>query len=391
MNEQDPTPFDLASTQPLPLRRTPLWATHKALGGEFVEFGGWDMPVQYKGAGLVAEHLATRARVGLFDVSHMGEFLVEGPEAIAVANRLVTNDIGSMRDGQACYAALCDADGHTVDDVFVYRIGPRRVLIVVNASNADKDYEHVISVATGDAVITNASSEFAQIALQGPAAHAVLEAALPGPILHAPRNRVGRHEGKGPLSDAEIWVATTGYTGEPGYELYCPPTVAAALWASLMSHGEAHGIAPVGLGARDTLRLEAGYCLYGHELSPVQCPLEAGIGWAVKLTPDKGDFVGRAAIEARKAAGLARKRIGVEMEERGIPRQDYAIFAGAEGGAAIGAITSGTQSPSLKRPIGMAYVASDRAVPGTPVFVEVHGKRRRARVVKPVFYTTQAT
>jgi aminomethyltransferase len=381
------------------LARTPLYEAHKALGGEFVPFAGWDMPVQYrrpvpavgnKDGGLVAEHLACRATAGLFDVSHMGEILIEGPDAVGVANRIVTNDVGKLAVGEACYSALCREDGTTVDDIYCYRIGEQVMLIVVNASNVAKDFAHMQRVAEGNARLTNASHDFAQIALQGPAAYAILEAVLPGPTLRQPRNRIARHEGTGALAGLVPWVATTGYTGEPGYELYCTPEAAPRLWAALIEAGAPHGIAPVGLAARDTLRLEAGYCLYGHELDDTTNPLEAGIAWAVKLTADKGPFVGRAALEAIKAAGLSRRRVGIELEDRGIPRQGYPIYTVAEGGEPVGHVTSGTQSPSLKRPVGLAYVAKDVAAPGTPVWVEIHGKRRRARVEKPVFYTTAA-
>lgn len=365
------------------LLRTPLYAAHVAAGGQMVPFAGWEMPVQYAGKGLVAEHAATRTAAGLFDVSHMGEIIVEGPGATATLNALVTNDVSKMEEGTACYALLCHATGGTVDDLFVYRLEQERYLVCVNASNKDKDYAYMKAHAKQPELLHDRSDDFAQIALQGPKAKEILARVLPGDALDLPRNRIRVHSFHG----ADTLVATTGYTGEPGYEIYCPPEIATDLWNALLAGGADLGISPVGLGARDTLRLEMGYALYGHELDDDTNGYEAKVAWAIKL--DKaGGFIGRDALAAVKAAGAARKLVGLKMVDRGIARDGAPIV---ENGTQIGHVTSGTHSPSLKQAIALAYVPARLATLGTVVTVELRGEPRKAEVVAYPFVQTALT
>jgi aminomethyltransferase len=365
------------------LQRTPLYAAHVAAGGQMVPFAGWEMPVQYAGRGVVAEHMATRTTAGLFDVSHMGEIIVEGPGATATLNGLVTNDVSKLEEGTACYALLCHANGGTVDDLFVYRLGPERYLVCVNASNKDKDYAYMKAHASKPELLHDRSDDFAQIALQGPNAAEILARVLPGEALGLPRNRIRVHSFHG----ADMLVATTGYTGEPGFEIYCPPELAMDLWNALMTGGADLGISPVGLGARDTLRLEMGYALYGHELDDETNGYEAKVGWAIKL--DKaGGFIGRDALAGIKTAGVKRKLVGLKMVDRGIAREGTPIV---ENGQRVGHVTSGTHSPNLKQAIAMAYVPSASAALGQIVTVELRGEPRKAQVVSYPFVQTALT
>ncbi|GMV43034.1 MAG: aminomethyltransferase [Myxococcales bacterium] len=353
-------------------RRTPLHDRHVQAGGRLIDFAGWELPVQY--SGVLDEHATVRGAVGLFDVSHMGELRVTGPDAIAAVNRVVTNDVSKLVDGQAQYTAVCHPDGGIVDDMIVYRVGPTEVFICVNASNRDKDHAHYREFLSGDCVLEDQGDQWAQLALQGPLAGATLagvfgeDLVAAMPPFHFRDLRFG---------GAMVRVATTGYTGEKGVELYVAPDHAGALWDALMAAGASHGIKPCGLGARDTLRLEMGYCLYGNDIDDTTTPLEAGLGWVTKL--GKGDFVGRDALLRQKEAGVPRRLVGIELLDRGIPRHGYPIFA--EGGA-IGHVTSGTMSPTLKKPVAMGYVPTAFAAPGTPIEVEIRDRRVAARVVK---------
>ena len=365
------------------LLRTPLFDAHVAAGGQMVGFAGWEMPVQYAGRGLVAEHAATRTAAGLFDVSHMGEIIVEGPGATETLNLLVTNDISKLEHGTAAYALLPHADGGTVDDLFVYRLEEERYLVCVNASNKDKDFAHMKKHAKNPALLHDRSDDFAQIALQGPKAAEILALVLPGDALGLPRNRIRVHSFHG----ADTLVATTGYTGEPGFEIYCPPEVATALWNELLAAGAPFGISPVGLGARDTLRLEMGYALYGHELDDTTNGFEAKVGWAIKLEK-AGGFVGRDALVAIKAAGLRKKLVGLVMVDRGIAREGTPIV---RDGQKIGHVTSGTHSPNLKQAIALAYVPPELSALGTIVHVELRGEPRQAKVVSYPFVQTALT
>jgi aminomethyltransferase len=362
------------------MKQTPLNAVHKALGARMVPFGGWEMPVQY--AGVIEEHLAVRGRAGLFDVSHMGEIEVRGPEALALVQRLTTNDAALLADGQVQYSALCYPDGGVVDDVTLYRSSASHFLFCVNASNTDKDFAwmqevHAESGLRG-ATLTNRSDEFAQLALQGPRAGAILArlTALSLDAIHY------YHFGEGEVAGAPALISRTGYTGEDGFELYVPAAAAVGLWDRLLQAGRDDGLVPVGLGARDTLRLEKGYALYGHELSPAITPLEAGLGWIVKLA--KGDFVGRDALVRQQSAGIPRRLVGLVMAERGIPREGYPVYAGDR---QIGIVTSGTMSPSLKVGIALALVEAAQAVPGSQLLVGIRDRKLQARIVKPPFVT----
>jgi aminomethyltransferase len=361
------------------LQRTPLFDTHVALGGQMVPFAGWEMPVQYAGKGLLVEHEATRTAAGLFDVSHMGEILVEGPTAEADVQWLVSNDISGLQDGDAAYALLCHPTGGTVDDLYVYRLGPERFLLCVNASNIDKDYAHILANARHPEKITNRSDDFAQIALQGPKASEILAKVAPGDAIGLPRNKIRVHDFHG----ANLLVATTGYTGEAGFEIFTPPELAAALWSELLSAGVEFGICPVGLGARDTLRLEMGYALYGHELDDDTNGYEAKVAWAVK--PGKpGGFVGSEALAAVKQNGPAKRIVGILLTDRGVPRADYPVLFD---GKVVGKVTSGTQSPTRKAPIALAYVPPELAKLGTVLHVDIRGVPKAAEVVAYPFVT----
>ncbi len=360
------------------MQQTPLNAAHKALGARMVPFGGWEMPVQY--AGVIEEHLAVRGKAGLFDVSHMGEIEVRGSEALALVQRLTTNDAARLVDGQVQYSALCYPDGGVVDDVTLYRSSATHFLFCVNAANTDKDFAwmqqvHAESGIAG-ATLTNRSSEFAQLALQGPRAEAILARLTSVPLAGI----AYYHFGEGEVAGVPALVSRTGYTGEDGFELYFPATAAVDLWNRLLEAGQTDGLVPVGLGARDTLRLEKGYALYGHELSPAITPLEAGLGWIVKL--EKGDFIGRDALVNQKAAGIPRKLVGLVMAERGIPREGYPVYAGD---VLVGAVTSGTMSPSLKNGIALALIESSCAVSGSELLVGIRDRKLRAKIVKPPF------
>jgi len=360
------------------LKQTPLNAAHKALGARMVPFGGWEMPVQY--AGVIDEHLAVRERAGLFDVSHMGEIEVRGPEALALVQRLTTNDAAQLVDGQVQYSALCYPDGGVVDDVTLYRSSASHFLFCVNAANVDKDFAwmqevHAASGLAG-ATLANRSDEFAQLALQGPRAAAILARLTAMPLAELRYY----HFAAGEVDGVPALISRTGYTGEDGFELYLPTAAAASLWQRLLATGRDDGLVPVGLGARDTLRLEKGYALYGHELSSAISPLEAGLGWIVKL--DKGDFIGREALLQQKSAGSPRRLVGLLMAERGIPREGYPVFAGER---QVGSVTSGTMSPSLKVGIALALVEAAHAAAGGELLVGIRDRRLRARIVKPPF------
>jgi aminomethyltransferase len=350
-------------------RRTPLFEEHEALGARLVRFAGYEMPVQYEG--ITAEHEAVRNRAGLFDVSHMGEVVFHGPQAEEAVQRLVTRDVSRLAVGQAGYAAVCYESGGTVDDVLVYR-RPEDFLVVVNASNREKDLDHFGS-HTGDldVEIVDESDDWALLALQGPEAEGILQDLTDADL---PALRYYRYE-TGEVGGYYAVISRTGYTGEDGFELYVRPGDAPAIWRRLVEAGAT----PAGLGARDTLRLEAGMCLYGNELDPETTPLEAGIGFAVHLDKEQG-FVGREALKKEKDEGLRKKLVGFEVEGRGIARHDYPVKAGGE---TVGKVTSGTRSPTLGRAIGLALV-SPRVE--DQFEVEVRGKAVAARAVPLPFY-----
>jgi len=357
------------------MKRTPINEEHRKAGARMVEFAGFDMPVLY--TSVIDEHKHCREHVGLFDVSHMGEVFFRGPDALKAVNRLLANDIAALEDGRAAYSPMCLPTGGIVDDVIAYRIAADHVLVCVNASNVDKDYRWMHENSAGlDCTVTNESERWAQIAVQGPKAPELL-ARLFGDEFRtmAPfRLRQKTFEGR------QMIVATTGYTGERGGEIYCPTDDGAWLWRTLLERGADLNPRPIGLGARDTLRLEYKYCLYGNDIDETTNPIEAGLAWTVKLTHD---FIGRPAIEAMKAAGPARKLVGFRLDDKGIARHGYDIVSA--GGEKIGHVTSGTMSPSLEQPIGLAYVASAHAAIGSTWFVDVRGKQRKAVVVATPF------
>src|SRR3954467_6600772 len=314
-----------------------------------VDFGGWDMPVQYP-AGTVEEHLRTRTHAGLFDVSHMGEIDVRGPEAISFINRLVSNDVTKLVDGQAQYSALTTPEGTVVDDLLVYRFGPEHLLLVVNAGTPVKDWEWIRSHHVHEMVeMKNVSDEYCQIALQGPDALGILQKLTTTPLEEIRYY----HFREGEVDGVPAIISRTGYTGEDGFEVYVPADRAAALWRRLLGVGAEDGLAPCGLGSRDSLRLEMGMALYGNDLDEDHTPLEAGLAWVTKLA--KGDFVGRDALAAQKEAGVQRKLVGFRLKERGFPRPHYTVTFE---GRTVGEVTSGTMSPTLGEGIGMAYVSA---------------------------------
>ena len=359
------------------MKKTPLNQTHRQLGARMVDFGGWDMPVQY--SGVIDEHLAVRQRAGLFDVSHMGEIEVSGGNALEFVQYLTTNDASTLVDGQVQYSALCYPDGGVVDDVTLYRFNATRYLFCVNAANTDKDFAWMQQVLAEskrtDVTLTDRSDEFAQIALQGPKAQDILSSLTELPL----DELVYYHFCEGEVAGVDMIVSRTGYTGEDGFELYLPAQDAVDVWGQLMQVGEPHGLKPIGLGARDTLRLEKGYALYGHELSAEISPLEAGLGWITKL--GKADFVGKAALVAQKEAGLPRRKVALLMQQRGIPREGYAVYCGDQ---QVGVVTSGTMSPSLKVGVALALV-TPQAAKEEKLTVAVRKQRLTAKVVRPPF------
>ena len=357
-----------------PLKRTPLHDVHVSLGAKMVPFAGYEMPVQYP-AGVMAEHKAVRAAAGLFDVSHMGEFVVRGPQALDLVNHVTTNDASTLAVGQAQYSALCNERGTIEDDCLVYRADDH-FMIVVNASNAAKDLDLVQRhAARFDATLEDVSDDTALLALQGPTAQQVLARHTAADLDALEYYHFTMAEVAGV---PDVLVSRTGYTGEDGFELYFPAEHARTVWEALTAAGD---VQPAGLGARDTLRLEMGMALYGNDIDEETSPYEANLGWIVKLK--KGDFVGREALAAQKERGPARKLVGFTFDERAIPRHGYPVFYQGE---PSGEVRSGTMSPSLGIPIGTCYLPVAGAAEGTTFEVEIRGKRVPARVVKPPFY-----
>jgi aminomethyltransferase len=355
-------------------RRTPLYETHVRAGARLVEFAGWEMPVQY--AGILAEHEAVRTRVGLFDVSHMGEVVFRGPRALEALNRVFTNDLSKIADGQAQYGCLCRESGGIVDDVVVYRRSAEDLLVCVNAGNRAKDFEWLAGHA-GGADVKNESDDWAQLALQGPLAAQLLQRLAKVDLSQLRSYRFT----SGEVAGVACLVARTGYTGEDGFELFCPAADGPRLWSALVEAGGPERIVPCGLGARDSLRLEMAYRLYGSDMDDSTTPLEAGLAWVVKL--DKGDFVGRDALRRQREQGVARKLVGFTLTDAGIPRHGYPVL---QDGRKVGEVTSGTRSPTLEIPIGLAYVPTALAAEGSSFAVEIRGRAAAARVVKTPFY-----
>lgn len=357
------------------MKRTPLYEDHKTLKARLIPFGGWDMPVQYKGVGL--EHLAVREDVGLFDVSHMGEFLVKGTGAKDFLQKVTTNDVAKLYDGRCQYSLMCYENGTVVDDLIVSQVSNNEFILVVNASNIEKDFAWLNQHLSDDVTLENLSDQKALLALQGPKAQNLLNEFLDTDFSGLKYYHFQPAEYQG----INLLVFRTGYTGEDGFELMVPAEKASLFWNDLLKKGSVFGIEPIGLGARDTLRLEACFSLYGHEISDAILPLEAGLGWVVKL--DKGDFIGRGALIDAKETGLKRKLVALEMVEAGIAREGYEVF---QEGEKIGVITSGTHSPLSKKSIALALVSAHKAQVNDEVQVNLRGKNRTAKVVKKPFY-----
>jgi len=364
----------------LELKRTPLNSAHRRLGGRMVEFGGWDMPVQYP-AGTMTEHLRTRTHAGLFDVSHMGEIDVRGPDAIPFVNHLTSNDVSKLIDGQAQYSALTTPEGTVIDDLLVYRFAEDRLLLVVNAGTTEKDWDWIKSHHGDENVeLKNVSDDYCQIAIQGPDALSILQT-----LTAVPLNEIKYyHFRKGEVDGVASIVSRTGYTGEDGFEVYAAADKAEQIWNKILeagNFGAADGVLPCGLAARNTLRLEAGMSLYGHEIDETTTLLEANLGWICKL--NKGEFIGRERLAAQKEAGIKRKLVGFEVTDRGIARDGQDVLIG---GRRIGQVTSGSPAPFLKKNIGMAYVPFESAVEGGAIEIDVRGRLVGAQIVPLPFY-----
>jgi aminomethyltransferase len=350
------------------------------MGGRMVDFGGWDMPVQYP-LGTVEEHLRTRTRAGLFDVSHMGEIEVRGGDAIPFVNRLCSNDVTKLVDGQAHYSALTTPEGTVVDDLLVYRFGPEHLLLVVNASTTDKDWDWISSHRAGESVeLVNRSADFCQIALQGPAAIGILQQLTTVPLEEIKYY----HFREGEVDGVPSIISRTGYTGEDGFEVYAAPEKAEQLWNRILDAGDydgTEGVTPCGLAARNTLRLEASMALYGHEIDETTTLFEANLGWICKL--NKGDFNGREALLKQKEEGVRRKLVGFEVTERGIARDGQDVYVEGE---PVGRVTSGSPAPYLKKNVGLAYVPAEHAAAGQQIEIDVRGRKVGAQLVATPFY-----
>ena len=359
------------------LKRTPLYEQHRELGARLVEFGGWEMPVQY--SSILEEHEAVRTRAGLFDVSHMGEFKVEGPDAQAFLQYLVPNDVSRLAIHQALYTQLCLPDGNVIDDLLIYRLAEQHYMLVVNASNIANDFAWVKGQTSHfqHVVVSDQSETTALVALQGPLAEEILQ-----PLTEINLKSIRYYHCMAGLIDGvNSIISRTGYTGEDGFEIYCSPADVVKLWEDILAAGRPRGLLPAGLGARDTLRLEAGYCLYGHELDEQTNPLEAQLGWTVKF--NSGMFIGRDALLEVKEQGPKRLLVGIELLERGVPRSGYALY---EQDQQIGSLTSGAPGPTVHKNIGMGYVETARATIGRQVQVDIRGKRIAAQIVALPFY-----
>lgn len=359
------------------LRRTPFFSFHQAAGARLIDFGGWEMPVQYEG--IIAEHERVRTQVGLFDVSHMGEVRFRGEKAIEAIDRLVTNRCTDLVDGQARYSPMCRPSGGIVDDLIVYRVSEDDILICVNAANRAKDFDWMVenNPFPGEVEITAEHDDWAQVAVQGRHAEALLQA-----LTEVDLSAIEYYFfGQGSVAGVPgCVIARTGYTGEDGFEVFLPKDGASAIWPALMEAGAPHGLQPIGLGARDTLRLEAKMLLYGNDMDDERTPLEAGIGWAVKL--DKPDFVGRDALVAQRAAKPDMRLAGLVVDKR-IARHGNAVEVDGE---RVGVVTSGTKSPTLGKNIALAYVPRRLARPGTQLQIDIRGRKASAEVVKGAFY-----
>jgi len=360
------------------LRRTALNSAHRRMGAKMVNFGGWDMPVEY--SGIVSEHLATRTAAGLFDVSHMGEIEIRGPQALDWVQFVTCNDAAKLVDGQAQYSGLMTSAGTFVDDLLVHKISDGHYFLCVNASNQDKDFEYIRDAGRGrfNAKVENAGERYSQLAVQGPKALGILTRFTREPIAALKYY----HFLFGEVDGVRALIARTGYTGEDGFEIYFAPEHSEKLWQALLDAGKSEGLVPCGLGARNTLRLESAMCLYGHEIDDTTTVWEANLGWICKL--GKGDFLGRGALQAQKEAGIRRTLVGFEMQDRLIARDGYPVLAAA--GQKGGKVTSGSPAPFLKKNIGMAYVPVESNAPGTEIRIGIRSQEASAKIVPLPFY-----
>jgi aminomethyltransferase len=360
------------------MKETALTQLHRAAGARMVEYAGYSMPVEF--SGVINEHLNVRNNAGLFDVSHMGVFWVKGNAALDFLQYVISNDLSVVPVGKAQYACLPNGKGGIIDDLIIYHYEQNKYMLVVNAANTEKDWQWLSRHNTFEAVLEDSSEHTTLIALQGPRARSILQPLLKSDLslLKSFSLRTEKIDGIG-----EIIIASTGYTGAGGYELTCQNEAAVPLWRALLENGEKFGLLPVGLAARDTLRLEMGYCLYGNDIDDTTSPIEAGLGWIVK--PEKGcDFIDSKLIKEQIKNGVQRKLVGFELDERGIPRKDYLLFDVHK--KPIGRVTSGTMSPSLQKGIGMGYVQPSFTSPGSEILVQVRDKYLKAKVVKLPFY-----
>ncbi|PID03572.1 glycine cleavage system protein T [Sporosarcina sp. P2] len=359
------------------LLRTPLFESYKEYGGKTIDFGGWELPVQF--SSIKAEHEAVRTKAGLFDVSHMGEVFVSGSGALDYLQKLVTNDVSKLQIGQAQYTVMCNEQGGTIDDLLIYKLEEARYLLVVNASNIEKDVAWMEKQQIDNVVIDNQSSNYALLALQGPMAESVLQKLTDESLEEIKFFRFKEHVQVG---GENVLVSRTGYTGENGFEIYGTPKAIQNLWTKILLEGKEDGVVPAGLGARDTLRFEAGLPLYGQELREDISPLEAGLGFVVKVNKEE-NFIGKDILVKQKEQGVERKLVGLEMIDKGIPRTGYKVFVGDR---EIGEVTTGTQSPTLKKNIGFALLSTEFTELGTEVEVEIRAKRLKAKVIATPFY-----
>lgn len=358
-------------------KRSPLHAVHQALDARMIAFAGWEMPVWY--SSILDEHRAVRTAAGLFDVSHMGEILIEGKGALDAVQHLMTNDANRLAAGRVQYTAMCNGNGGIIDDLTVYRFRGERFMLVVNASNIAKDYAWIKRHVKGDAVVSNISDTAALLAVQGPASEAILQKLTPEDLSQL------RYYGccETSVDECSAWVSRSGYTGEDGFEIYCYWQNAQRIWNALLKTGEPLGITPCGLGARDTLRMEAGMMLYGNDIDEVHSPLQAGLAWTVKFDKPQS-FIGKRALLREQKKGIPRRLVGFEVLGRGIARQHHSILSQTT--EEIGEVTSGAPSPTLGKNIGMGYVLAEYAVADTPLFVSIRNERVPARVVPLPFY-----
>lgn len=360
------------------MKKTALNEMHRSMGAKMVEFVGFDMPVQFEGINL--EHETVRTKLGVFDVSHMGEFWVEGPNAFDLVQKVTTNDVAALTNGKVQYSCFPNGKGGIVDDLLVYRFNPDKYLLVVNASNIEKDWKHVSEKNTMGAALKNASDDISQLAVQGPLALKAMQKLTKFPVEDMEYYTFQVLEFAG---IPDIIFSTTGYTGSGGCEIYMPNEHAETIYRSVLDAGKEFGIKPIGLGARDTLRLESGFCLYGNDIDDTTSPIAAGLGWITKFV-DGNQFIDRDVFAAQKENGVARRLKGFVMEERAIPRQHYEV-CDADGNT-VGEVTSGTMSPMLKQGIGMAYVDKPYWKDGSEIYIKVRNKLAKATVQKPPFY-----